>query len=305
MTRIIFLLALATLRVTAGDWPQFRGPGASGLGDGANPPVTWNGQTGARIAWKTPIPGLSVASPVIWGDNIYLVTAISGDASQTFRTGLYGDTDSVADSSRHIWKVLALDKNTGKILWDRTAHEGVPKTKRHPKSSQASPTPVTNGEVVVAYFGSEGLYAYSADGKLLWNKDLGKQNAGWFFDPDSEWGAASSPVIHGDSVIVQCDRLLPRSDRACPRPRNRHRQSCHTRGRSSGDDCHPLDPRRARANALVESAESGPSPIATRVHRKQPAARWPQSRRERLRQRHQPCSEVGLRQHETLLVAGL
>ncbi len=123
MTRIIFLLALATLRVTAGDWPQFRGPGASGLGDGANPPVTWNGQTGARIAWKTPIPGLSVASPVIWGDNIYLVTAISGDASQTFRTGLYGDTDSVADSSRHIWKVLALDKNTGKILWDRTAHE--------------------------------------------------------------------------------------------------------------------------------------------------------------------------------------
>src|SRR5262249_58338796 len=69
-----------------------------------------------------------------------------------------------------------------------------------------SPTPVTDGKVVVAYFGSEGLYAYSVDGKLLWSKDLGLQNAGWFFDPDSEWGAASSPVIHKNTVIVQCDR---------------------------------------------------------------------------------------------------
>src|SRR4030095_3660979 len=71
---------------------------------------------------------------------------------------------------------------------------------------QASPSPVTNGSVVVAYFGSEGLYAYSAEGKLLWKKDLGIQNAGWFFDPASEWGAASSPVIHKNMVIVQCDR---------------------------------------------------------------------------------------------------
>jgi outer membrane protein assembly factor BamB len=119
---------------------------------------------------------------------------------------LYGDTDPVNDSSPHKWEVLAIDKKTGKILWQQTAHEGIPKTKRHPKSSQASPSPVTNGKVVVAYFGSEGLYAYSTSGELLWKKDLGLQNAGWFFDPDSEWGAASSPVIYKNMVILQCDR---------------------------------------------------------------------------------------------------
>lgn len=206
MIRMYFLISLTAQVLAAGDWPQFRGPGASGVGDGANPPLRWDAEKGTNILWKTPIPGLSVASPIVWGERIYVVTAISGDSRQTIRTGLYGDTDSVSDSTPHTWKVFALDKKSGKILWEQTAHQGVPKTKRHPKSSQASPTPVTNGKVIVAYFGSEGLYAYSAEGKLLWNKDLGMQNAGWFFDPDSEWGAASSPVIHKNSVILQCDR---------------------------------------------------------------------------------------------------
>ena len=199
-------LMLTAIAAPAGDWPQFRGPGASGIGDGAHPPVHWDATKGANILWKAEIPGLANSSPIAWGDRVYVTTAISSDAKQTFRTGLYGDTDPVNDSSPHRWKVLALDRKTGKILWDRTAHEGVPKTKRHPKSSQASPSPVTDGKVVIAYFGSEGLYAYSTEGKLLWTKDLGLQNAGWFFDPDSEWGAASSPVIYQNKVIVQCDR---------------------------------------------------------------------------------------------------
>ena len=137
---------------------------------------------------------------------MYVTTAISSDPTQKIRTGAYGDTDSANDLSPHQWKVMAFDKLTGKVLWQQTAHQGVPKTKRHPKSSQASPSPATNGSVVVAYFGSEGLYAYSPDGKLLWQKDLGIQNAGWFFDPDSEWGAGSSPVIYKNSVILLCDR---------------------------------------------------------------------------------------------------
>lgn len=190
----------------AGDWPQFRGPSASGVGDGAEPPVHWDAIKNTNVVWKTEIPGLSVSSPVVWGDRVFVTTAISTDAKQSLRTGLFGDTDSVIDNSPHQWKVLALDKKTGKILWEQMAHEGTPKTKRHPKSSQASPTPATNGKVVVAYFGSEGLFAYSTDGKLLWKKDVGLQNAGWFFDPESEWGAASSPVIHKNTVILQCDR---------------------------------------------------------------------------------------------------
>ena len=189
-----------------GNWPQFRGPSASGIGDGASPPVQWDATKGTNILWTAEIPGLAVSSPVVWGDRIYVTTAISSDPQQTFRTGLYGDTDSAPDRSPHKWKVLALDKKTGKLLWEQMAHEGTPKTKRHPKSSQASPTPATDGRVVIAYFGSEGLFAYSVDGKLLWKKDLGLQNAGWFFDPDSEWGAGSSPVIYKNTVILQCDR---------------------------------------------------------------------------------------------------
>ena len=198
-------MAVASL-ATAADWPQFRGPSASGVGSGAKPPIRWDAPKGTNLVWKAEIPGLSDSSPIVWGDRVYVTTAISSDPTQKFRTGLYGDTDSVNDLSSHQWKVMALDKLTGKLLWQQTAHEGVPKTKRHPKSSQASPSPATNGSVVVAYFGSEGLYAYSTDGKLLWQKDLGIQNAGWFFDPDSEWGAASSPVLYKNSVIVLCDR---------------------------------------------------------------------------------------------------
>ena len=99
----------------------------------------------------------------------------------------------------------ARSSTTGKVLWERVAHEGIPKTKRHPKSSQASPTPVTDGTHVIVSFGSEGLYAYDIDGKLLWKQDLGVLNAGWFYDPDYEWGVGSSPIIWKNLVIVQCD----------------------------------------------------------------------------------------------------
>ncbi|MBZ5586017.1 MAG: PQQ-binding-like beta-propeller repeat protein [Acidobacteriia bacterium] len=206
MLRWLALCACVAGSGPAADWPQFRGPGASGVGSGANPPVQWDAVKGVNVAWKAEVPGLAVSSPIVWGDRVFITTAISSDASQKIRTGLYGDTDSAADRSPHQWKVLAFDKRTGKLLWEQLAYQGVPKTKRHPKSSQASASPATNGSVVVAYFGSEGLYAYSTEGKLLWKKDLGIQSAGWFFDPDSEWGVGSSPVIHKNSVIVLCDR---------------------------------------------------------------------------------------------------
>lgn len=195
--------AAAALPALAENWPQFRGPSGAGVDNSANPPVTWDP---SAILWKAPIQGLAVSSPIVYDGRVFVTTAISSDASQSLRTGLYGDVEPVPDVSPHVWKVIALDRKTGKVLWEQTAAQGVPKTKRHPKSSQASCTPATNGKVVIAYFGSEGLFAYAPDGKLLWKKDLGLQNAGWFFDPDYEWGAASSPVIHKETVIVQCDR---------------------------------------------------------------------------------------------------
>jgi len=186
-------------------WPSFRGANASGVADGQPTAVTWNVSSGEHLAWKTPIPGLAVSSPIVWNDRVFVSTAVSSDPDQKIKTGLYGDVEPVTDASKHSWHLIAIDKKTGKIAWDRVAYEGIPKTKRHPKSSQASPTPVTDGTHVIVSFGSQGLYAYDFNGKLLWQKDLGVLNAGWFFDPDYEWGVGSSPIIYKNMVIVQCD----------------------------------------------------------------------------------------------------
>ncbi len=203
MPILVWLIACAS--VSGQHWPSFRGPNASGVSDGHPTPVKWNAPSGESVLWKTPIPGVAVSSPVVWGDRVFVSTAVSSDPHATIRTGLYGDVEPSSDLSRHSWRLVALDKRTGKVLWERVAHEGVPRTKRHPKSSQASPTPVTDGRHVVVSFGSEGLYTYDVDGKLLWKRDLGVLNAGWFYDPDYEWGVGSSPIIWKRSVIVQCD----------------------------------------------------------------------------------------------------
>ncbi|MBI1791002.1 MAG: PQQ-binding-like beta-propeller repeat protein [Acidobacteria bacterium] len=197
-TVALFLLLACTLG--AQNWGSFRGPQASGVADGQDPPTNF------QVLWKTPMPGLAHASPVVWGDRVFIATAISSDPKAVFRHGLFGDVEPSGDVSRHTWRIYCLDRMSGKILWEQTAHEGVPKVKRHPKSSQASSTPATDGKHVVVYFGSEGLYGYTVDGKLVWKQDLGIQDAGWFFDPDYQWGPASSPIIHKGRVYVQCDR---------------------------------------------------------------------------------------------------
>jgi len=191
--------------LSAQHWPAFRGANAAGVADGTATAVKWNAGTGENVAWKTPVAGIAVSSPIVWGDRVFVSTAVGSDPNQTIRTGLYGDVEPVPDASKHTWRLLALDKKSGKVLWDKVAYEGIPKTKRHPKSSQASATPVTDGRHVIVSFGSEGLYSYDLDGKLLWKKDLGVLNAGWFFDPDYEWGIGSSPIIYKNMVIVQCD----------------------------------------------------------------------------------------------------
>jgi outer membrane protein assembly factor BamB len=143
----------------------------------------------------------------VWGNRVFVVTAVSSAGDKTFRTGLYGDVAPVNDLSDHTWKMYCLDKATGQILWEREAFKGAPKVKRHTKASQANSTPATDGRRVVAVFGSIGmLAAWDMDGKPLWQTDIGVIDSGWFFDPDTQWGHSSSPVIHGDKVIVQADR---------------------------------------------------------------------------------------------------
>ena len=188
-----------------GSWPSFRGPNASGIAEGQNLPDKWNGKTGENILWRTPIPGLAHSSPVVWGNRIFVTTAVSSDPKASFRPGLYGDGDASKDRSIHRWMIYALDKQSGKILWQQVAYQGEPMEKRHIKSTYANSTPVTDGRIVVAWFGSEGVYAYDVNGKFLWKVNMGRVDMGAYDIPTYEWGPASSPIIWKDLVILQCD----------------------------------------------------------------------------------------------------
>ena len=193
-------------RGPAKPWPAFRGANAAGNGDGQGAVTEWSVDAGTNVRWKTPIPGFTTASPIVWGDKVFVVTAISSAGDKTFRTGLYGDVKPVEDLSEHTWKMYALDKASGKILWEATAFKGIPKVKRHTKSTQANSTPVTDGTHVVAVFGTIGkLIAWDMNGKERWSQDIGVLDSGWFFDPTYQWGHSSSPIIHNGKVIVQAD----------------------------------------------------------------------------------------------------
>jgi outer membrane protein assembly factor BamB len=188
------------------NWPSFRGDGGAGNADGQRAVTDWDVATGRHIKWKTPIPGVATSSPIVWGDRVFTTTAISRAGDNSFKTGLYGDVKPLDDLSIHEFKIYSLDKATGSILWERTAATAAPKTKRHTKSSQANSTPATDGRRVVAVFGSVGLLvAWDFAGKELWRVDLGVLDSGWFFDPTFQWGHSSSPIIYGNSVILQAD----------------------------------------------------------------------------------------------------
>jgi len=193
-------------RLPARNWPAFRGPGASGVADGQGAPVEWDLTSGKNVRWKTPIPGMANSSPIVWKDRIFVTTAVSTAGDDTFRSGLYGDVDSVDDESEHVFKVYALSRKDGKILWEQTVAKKVPGAKRHMKATQANSTPVTDGKRVVSLFGTIGLLvAHDLEGKELWKTDVGVLDAGWFYDASYQWGHASSPVIYKDLVIVQAD----------------------------------------------------------------------------------------------------
>ena len=206
--RPLFLATLVVLQISelsADNWPSFRGPGASGVADGPPAPTTWDVPANKNVKWRVPVAGLSHSSPVVWGNQVCVASAISSTASADLKVGLYGNIESANDQSPHRWVVMCYDKATGKALWERTAHSGVPRVKRHTKSTHASSTLATDGRYIVAFFGSEGLYAFDMKGTPVWSKDFGVLDSGFFMVPEAQWGFASSPVIYGDRVIVQAD----------------------------------------------------------------------------------------------------
>ncbi|MEM7048452.1 MAG: PQQ-binding-like beta-propeller repeat protein [Acidobacteriota bacterium] len=201
----LLLFTLLGTTASAQQWPQFRGEGARGIAEGHPLPEKWDGESGEGILWRTAIPGLGHSSPVIWGDKLFLTTAVSEKDDAGIRTGLYGDIDPVKDDSSHRFELYCLDRQSGKVLWRRTAVETVPQVKRHLKSTHANPTVATDGTHLVVSFGSEGLYVYDFDGNLKWKKSLGLLDSGFFLAPDAQWGFGSSPVLVDGRIIIQAD----------------------------------------------------------------------------------------------------
>jgi outer membrane protein assembly factor BamB len=189
-----------------GGWPTFRGVQASGVADGQQLPDRWSGETGEAVLWKTPIPGIGHSSPIVWGDRLFVTSALSSRGVTTLEPAQFpGDGATSEDRSRQRWMLYALDRRTGRILWERTLQEGEPIDKRHIRSSYASATPATDGRVVVSWFGSHGVHAYTVNGDPLWKIDLGRVDVGAPGLETIEWGPASSPIIWNNLVILQVD----------------------------------------------------------------------------------------------------
>lgn len=196
-------LGIATTASAAGNWPQWRGPDGSGISTEKNLPAEWS--TTKNIKWKTPIDGRGHSSPIVWDNKIFVTTAIEGELVPGAKAPkhMMGDKefvhpDSIGANKKHTFKVIAVNRDTGKILWQAVAFEGTPYDDRHRKSSYAASTPATDGKLVFAFFGSEGLYAYDFNGKLAWKADLGKMGT-------VGMGTGTSPIVFENLVIVQCD----------------------------------------------------------------------------------------------------
>jgi outer membrane protein assembly factor BamB len=206
LASLLFALALSVSSTSAAgetNWPQWRGPEGSGVSAERNLPEEW-GET-KNVRWKTPLPGKGHSSPVVWGKRVFVTTAVEGEVvpgakavEHKIEGQVWRHPDSVGADRKHALKVIALDRDTGRILWERTAWEGTPYDDRHRKSSFASATPATDGRMVYAYFGTEGLYAYDFSGKLAWKAVVGKL-------ANSGMGTGTSPVLHENLVIIQAD----------------------------------------------------------------------------------------------------
>ncbi len=198
-SRALLLLACA-LPALADDnnWPQFRGPGSLGVSDNPRLPDRWG--TNQNVAWKTAVDGRGWSSPIVWGDKVFLTTVTSDGPVEPPKKGLYfgGERMEIPQKTSH-WIVLCLDLATGRELWRREAHTGIPPNQLHVKNTYASATPVTDGERVYAYFGNVGLFCYDLSGNPLWSTNWPpvKMRYGW--------GSAASPVAYNGKVFLVND----------------------------------------------------------------------------------------------------
>lgn len=179
-------------------WPEWRGPLSSGVALYADPPVEWSEEK--NIRWKIALPGPGHSTPVIWGDLVFLTTAIPyGAPLEPQYDRAQGAHDNRPVNKYHQFDVLAISRSAGKIVWQETAAKELPKGGGHYTGSLASNSPVTDGEHVFAFFGSRGIYCYDMDGQLKWKKNLGEMKT------RHAHGEGSSPALHGQTLIINWD----------------------------------------------------------------------------------------------------
>lgn len=190
------------------NWPQWRGPGGLGISPAVQYAEEW--APDKNIAWRTEVPGRGLSSPVVWGNRLFLTTSIEGEEVPGHKApdhlGFdlkpgYFHPDSVGVDRKNALEVLAFDTRSGKLLWERTAFDGLMYDNRHRKNTYASPTIATDGRLVYAFFEAAGLYAYDFDGKLAWKRSLGNiAKAGL--------GPGTSPILFEDLLILQIDQEM-------------------------------------------------------------------------------------------------
>ncbi|MGI9243119.1 MAG: PQQ-binding-like beta-propeller repeat protein [Verrucomicrobiales bacterium] len=191
------LLVSAIGTIASENWPQFRGSGVMGSAENSELPDRWSETE--NVAWKVSVPGMGWSSTVIWGNRIFLTTAVSEGEIEEVKQGLYFGGERPRPEDVHEWRVLCYDLGSGEELWNRLVHRGVPAQARHLKNSYASETPVTDGERVYAYIGNVGLFAFDMDGKELWKRQWKP------VETRHGWGTAASPALHGDRLYIVND----------------------------------------------------------------------------------------------------
>lgn len=207
LTTSLLALPAATLAsAPEQNWPEFRGAGGRGVAEGYPTRTTWNADAEAGkpdgLLWRAEIPGLGHSSPIIWGNRIYVATAVRLSGKAPLRIGYYGDTKAAQDNDEQRWMILCFDKKSGKRLWERTMRTSKPAAARHEKATHANTTLSTDGKRLIAFIGSEGLYCFDLDGRLLWSRDLGIINISKY---GIGWGYASSPALYRDRIVLLCD----------------------------------------------------------------------------------------------------
>ena len=199
-TGTILLAAIIPMSCNTTNWPQFRGSENNMIAKGKDLPVEWGDSLNLR--WSHELEGDSWASPVVWGNKVFLVSSlpvkIAAEPEPQAEAPQEGEDESIK-TEVYRWEVSCVDLESGKMLWKHVAFEGSPRVKKHSAHNYAAETPVTDGKRLYVYFGMTGIYCYDLNGGLLWEKDLGAYNT--LFD----WGTGSSPVVYEDLLYIQVD----------------------------------------------------------------------------------------------------